>query len=58
MDAPHEDLVTMNHPMMQAFDPDNGRTAPHAMAPPAPGYQRYREMTLDELLLENRVVFV
>ena len=27
-------------------------------APPAGGYQRYREMTLDELLLENRVVFL
>lgn len=30
---------------------------PHA-APPSGGYQRYREMTLDELLLENRVVFL
>jgi len=24
----------------------------------APGYQRYREMTIDELLLENRVIFL
>ena len=30
---------------------------PHA-APPSGGYQRYREMTLDELLLENRVIFL
>lgn len=30
---------------------------PHT-APPSGGYQRYREMTLDELLLENRVVFL
>jgi ATP-dependent Clp protease protease subunit len=24
----------------------------------APGYQRYREMTIDEMLLENRVIFL
>lgn len=26
--------------------------------PPGPGYNRYREMTLEEMLLENRVVFL
>jgi len=26
--------------------------------PPIGGYQRYREMTIDELLLENRVIFL
>ena len=31
---------------------------PRNMPPAAPGYQRYREMTVDELLLENRVVFL
>ncbi|MDP7070766.1 MAG: ATP-dependent Clp protease proteolytic subunit [Phycisphaerales bacterium] len=39
-------------------------TAPHpfSLSPPEPrasgGYQRTREMTLDELLLENRVIFL
>ncbi|MDH3583797.1 MAG: ATP-dependent Clp protease proteolytic subunit [Phycisphaerae bacterium] len=28
------------------------------MAPPAPGMQRYREMTIDEMLLENRILFL
>jgi len=28
------------------------------MPPPRPGYQYYREMTIDELLLENRVIFL
>jgi ATP-dependent Clp protease protease subunit len=38
---------------------DPRRTDPTAM-PPAPpsGYQRYREMTIDELLLENRIIFL
>lgn len=31
---------------------------PWNMPPSAPGYQRYREMTIDELLLENRVIFL
>ncbi len=31
--------------------------APQA-AMAAPGYQRYREMTIDEMLLENRVIFL
>jgi len=31
---------------------------PHAAMAPAPGYQRTREMTIDELLLENRVIFL
>jgi ATP-dependent Clp protease, protease subunit len=36
-----------------------GRPAfPVNMPAAAPGYQRYREMTIDELLLENRVVFL
>ncbi len=33
-------------------------TMPRNMPPAAPGYQRYREMTVDELLLENRVIFL
>lgn len=32
--------------------------APQSMAPPAGGMQRYREMTIDELLLENRIIFL
>jgi ATP-dependent Clp protease protease subunit len=33
--------------------------APQGMAPPAGGgMQRYREMTIDELLLENRIIFL
>jgi len=34
--------------------------APHYVNPQAapPPYQRYREMTIDELLLENRIVFL
>lgn len=36
-------------------DPRN----PQAMPPAgAPGMQRYREMTIDELLLENRIIFL
>lgn len=31
---------------------------PMSMPPPGGGYNRYREMTLEELLLENRVVFL
>lgn len=31
---------------------------PYNMPPMAPGMQRYREMTIDELLLENRVIFL
>jgi ATP-dependent Clp protease protease subunit len=38
-----------------AFDPRN----PVAMPPMGGGgYQRYREMTIDEMLLENRVIFL
>ncbi|MFW6059472.1 MAG: ClpP family protease [Phycisphaeraceae bacterium] len=36
------------------FDPRDPRSA---TAQP-PGYQRYREMTIDELLLENRIIFL
>lgn len=31
---------------------------PMSMPPPGGGYNRYREMTLEELLLENRIVFL
>src|SRR5258707_12804390 len=31
---------------------------PMAMPGPGSGYNRYREMTLEEMLLENRVVFL
>jgi ATP-dependent Clp protease protease subunit len=31
---------------------------PMGMPPPGGGYNRYREMTLEEMLLENRVVFL
>ena len=34
------------------------RVEPYNMPPMAPGMQRYREMTIDELLLENRVIFL
>ena len=34
--------------------PRPGELRPQA----APPYQRYREMTIDELLLENRIVFL
>jgi ATP-dependent Clp protease protease subunit len=37
-----------------AMDPREIRNMP----PSAPGMQRYREMTIDELLLENRVLFL
>ena len=43
---------------MQAYQESLGPMAPHMMAPPAPGYQRYREMTVEEMLLENRVLFL
>src|SRR5271169_3073179 len=49
---------------MQSFDPR--KVIPHPMgmpmAMPGPsgsgGYNRYREMTLEEMLLENRIVFL
>ncbi len=31
---------------------------PQAASAAPPGYQRYREMTIDELLLENRIIFL
>jgi ATP-dependent Clp protease, protease subunit len=45
------------HPMIQ---PGRGPLAmPVSMpGPPGGGYNRYREMTLEEMLLENRVVFL
>ncbi len=48
--------IDPNNPSSQApeIDPRDPRT----MAPPSPGYQRYREMTIDELLLENRIIFM
>lgn len=39
------------------FTPSDPRET-RLMPPAAPGYQRYREMTIDELLLENRVIFL
>jgi len=46
-----------NHPQAGALDPL--AAAQMGMAPTAQGgYQRYREMTIDELLLENRVIFL
>jgi ATP-dependent Clp protease protease subunit len=41
----------LNHMPDYARDPRNAASAP-------PQMQRYREMTIDELLLENRVVFL
>ncbi|MDX1681906.1 MAG: ATP-dependent Clp protease proteolytic subunit [Phycisphaeraceae bacterium] len=38
--------------------PDNSPRLSPAHAPSGGGYQRYREMTIDEMLLENRVVFM
>lgn len=43
-------------PLLPDGMPDPRR--PMNMPPMAPGYQRYREMTLDELLLENRIIFM
>jgi ATP-dependent Clp protease protease subunit len=50
---------------MQMFDPRKLTAGPMAMpmAMPGPGgggsgYNRYREMTLEEMLLENRIVFL
>ena len=38
---------------------DSSKTAdPRLMPPMPPGMQRYREMTIDEMLLENRVLFL
>ena len=50
---------TLRHPsLQQPLSPHV--LAAQAMAPAAgpPAYQRYREMTIDELLLENRVIFL
>ncbi len=58
----------MKHPwemFPSMIDPVTGSPAsgditrsPMNMPPQAPGMQRYREMTIDELLLENRVIFL
>ena len=51
----------MNHPLAELNDPrlaDYAGQWPGAMAAPPPGMQRYREMTLDEMLLENRIIFL
>lgn len=40
------------------MDPRLPMNMPMSMPPPGAGYNRYREMTLEELLLENRVVFL
>ncbi len=48
-----------SQPWQPPFEP--GRFDPHhpVSMPPGPaGYQRYREMTIDEMLLENRVIFL
>jgi ATP-dependent Clp protease, protease subunit len=44
----------------QPFPPTRGPVAmPMSMpGPPGAGYNRYREMTLEEMLLENRVIFL
>jgi ATP-dependent Clp protease protease subunit len=44
------------HLMQAALDPRY--IDPRGAMAPAPGYTRYREMTIDEMLLENRVVFL
>jgi ATP-dependent Clp protease protease subunit len=58
----------MKHPwelLPNLIDPATGlpmstglTTQPMNMPPSPGGYQRYREMTIDELLLENRVIFL
>lgn len=48
----HTPPVGVNTMMPSWIDPRNASTASHAP------YQRYREMTIDELLLENRVIFL
>ena len=46
------------HGAERSADPRLAGPYPNPQAAPSGGYQRYREMTLDELLLENRVVFL
>ena len=51
----------MDHPELFPSSPSRpapGAIDPMATAMAAGGYQRTREMTLDELLLENRVIFL
>jgi ATP-dependent Clp protease protease subunit len=52
--------IPLNSPMGPRNPPMAPRNAPMAMpGPTGPGgYNRYREMTLEEMLLENRIVFL
>jgi ATP-dependent Clp protease, protease subunit len=56
---PHQ-LPQAAHPQPAATRPVAPVAAPVSMpgAPGPGGYMRYREMTIDEMLLENRVVFL
>ncbi len=46
-------------PEAQQYPPRNPMAMPMAMpGPSGPGMNRYREMTLEEMLLENRVIFL
>ncbi|MCC7145057.1 MAG: ATP-dependent Clp protease proteolytic subunit [Phycisphaeraceae bacterium] len=44
--------------MAAGIDPRMDPRFPMSMPPGGGGYQRYREMTIDEMLLENRVIFL
>lgn len=48
----------MTHPWELLGGSDIDPRDPRLMPPPPPGMQRYREMTIDELLLENRIIFL
>ena len=54
------DHVGMNHLQGNPFPPRGPIAMPMAMPGPGGqgGYNRYREMTLEEMLLENRVIFL
>jgi ATP-dependent Clp protease protease subunit len=48
----------MTHPLERIQQEHPGIIDPQSMPPLPPGMQRYREMTIDEMLLENRVLFL
>ena len=60
IDAAHR-LAPRHLDAQPMFVPGRGPISMPMAAPPGPGgggYNRYREMTLEELLLENRIVFL
>lgn len=51
-----EPLASLTHILPPPIDPRQALSQAAIAAPPP--YQRYREMTIDEMLLENRVIFL